>query len=356
MRKVNVLLGFSVVAILLFSLAHAGVVRVEVCHRPPGKDIWQTITIPEIILSNHLAHGDLAGSCDDNLDILCDDGNPCTVDVDYDNLICLQEKIPVNCDDENPCTNEICDESIGCVYEPVICDDGNLCTLSQCAPDTGECVNVPIVCGIYEECNEDTGTCEVPTVVSAGGRIWMDRNLGASRVATSPTDSLAYGDLYQWGRGTDGHQLRTSETTTTLSSTYDPGHGYFIVVGDFGPGRWMLQHDNSLWQGVSGINNPCPEGFRLPTITEWEIEALSWANNDVEGPFKSPLKLVLAGQRISSNGSFRRVGMFPFYWSSTVGGYGDDNYFAYHFSFYGGDYEVGLDVSASGSSVRCIQD
>ena len=31
------------------------------------------------------------------------------------------------------------------------------------------------------------------------GRTWIDRNLGASQVATSPTDTAAYGDLYQWG-------------------------------------------------------------------------------------------------------------------------------------------------------------
>jgi hypothetical protein len=54
----------------------------------------------------------------------------------------------------------------------------------------------------------------VNTVVSAG-QIWMDRNLGASRVATSSTDSEAYGDLYQWGRGTDGHEKRDSGTTLT---------------------------------------------------------------------------------------------------------------------------------------------
>jgi N-acetylneuraminic acid mutarotase len=30
------------------------------------------------------------------------------------------------------------------------------------------------------------------------GKTWMDRNLGASRAATSSDDSLAYGDLYQW--------------------------------------------------------------------------------------------------------------------------------------------------------------
>jgi hypothetical protein len=47
------------------------------------------------------------------------------------------------------------------------------------------------------------------------GRVWMDRNLGASRVATSSTDEAAYGDLYQWGRFGDGHQCRKSDTTST---------------------------------------------------------------------------------------------------------------------------------------------
>jgi hypothetical protein len=32
------------------------------------------------------------------------------------------------------------------------------------------------------------------------GATWMDRNLGATQVATSSTDAAAYGDLYQWCR------------------------------------------------------------------------------------------------------------------------------------------------------------
>jgi len=47
---------------------------------------------------------------------------------------------------------------------------------------------------------------EYKTVKSATGKIWMDRNLGASQVATSSTDAAAYGDLYQWGRAADGHE------------------------------------------------------------------------------------------------------------------------------------------------------
>jgi uncharacterized protein (TIGR02145 family) len=41
------------------------------------------------------------------------------------------------------------------------------------------------------------------------GRIWLDRNLGATKVADSHNDvKAAYGYLYQWGRRNDGHQLK----------------------------------------------------------------------------------------------------------------------------------------------------
>jgi hypothetical protein len=54
-------------------------------------------------------------------------------------------------------------------------------------------------------------------------QVWMDRNLGASQVATSSTDPTSYGDSYQWDRLADGHQIRTSATTTTLAVNTTPG-------------------------------------------------------------------------------------------------------------------------------------
>jgi hypothetical protein len=78
-------------------------------------------------------------------------------------------------------------------------------------------------------CN-GTPTAVVEVINPITGRTWMDRNLGASQVATSSTDANSYGDLYQWGRRADGHQCRTSPTTSTLSSTDQPGHGKFILA------------------------------------------------------------------------------------------------------------------------------
>ena len=37
-------------------------------------------------------------------------------------------------------------------------------------------------------------------------RHWLDRNLGASRVCISHNDKQCYGDYFQWGRSSDGHE------------------------------------------------------------------------------------------------------------------------------------------------------
>ncbi|MDD3488139.1 MAG: hypothetical protein PHH35_02190 [Candidatus Pacebacteria bacterium] len=73
------------------------------------------------------------------------------------------------------------------------------------------------------------------------------RNLGASRVVQSSTDSSAYGDLFQWGRGNGGHQLRTSGTTKTLSSTDNPGHDDFIYGMNNFPYDWRDPQNDNLW-------------------------------------------------------------------------------------------------------------
>ena len=188
------------------------------------------------------------------------------------------------------------------------------------------------------------------TVVSAGGRVWMDRNLGASQVATSSTDTNAYGDLYQWGRAADGHEIRTSGTTTTNATSDMPGHDSFIVEAN-SPWDWRVPQNDNLWQGVNGTNNPCPTGFRLPTEAEWNTERTSWSSNDAAGAFNSPLKLSLAGYRHHGSGNLVIVGVDGYYWSNTVNGT-IAGYFFLNTS------NAGMDNSnrANGISVRCIQD
>jgi len=182
------------------------------------------------------------------------------------------------------------------------------------------------------------------------GRIWMDRNLGATQVATSSTDTNSYGDLYQWGRRTDGHQCRTSPATSTLSSTDQPAHGNFILAPG-SPNDWRSPQNNNLWQGVNGVNNPCPSGYRLPTEAELETERLSWSSNNAQGAFSSALKLPVAGARSNSSGSLLTVGSGGHYWSSAVNVVNSRGLRFNSTDAYMDDYD-----RADGLSVRCLKD
>lgn len=170
----------------------------------------------------------------------------------------------------------------------------------------------------------------------ATGQLWMDRNLGASRVAISPTDAAAFGDLYQWGRAADGHEDRSStkytdvENNTEGVSTFEPN------IGNAWDGKFIVRkNDNStynwvddaatdgdgngvdhLWQGVNGINNPCPQGFKVPTTAEWTDEINSWGGESGAGAFET-IKLTRGGFRPGNNGDLSDTSA-GFYWSSTV--------------------------------------
>ncbi len=198
----------------------------------------------------------------------------------------------------------------------------------------------------------DTQTQVVDVLNPATGKTWMDRNLGASRAATSSTDEMAYGDIYQWGRAADGHQRKNSGTTSTQSGSDTPSHGNFILMGWNSPFDWRIPQNALLWQGVNGVNNPCPPGYRLPTAAEWEEERLSWRSNDAAGAFASPLKLPAAGTRYPHSGYLGLAGSFGYYWSSSVGGVHSLSLY-----FHGGDADlVQYNERTNGYSVRCIKD
>jgi len=198
----------------------------------------------------------------------------------------------------------------------------------------------------------DCTPCLVPGV---GGMVWMCANLGATQIATSDNDPLAYGDLYQWGRETDGHQLRTSNYTglAALSPTDHPGHSKFIVSYSGAPffKDWRALQNDNLWQGVNGINNPCPTGMRIPTRNELALEKNSWSTNNSAGAFSNPLKWTLVGYRVNNNiASVSQAGSLGLYWSSTVVG-ADVNYLYLSVS----NASFSSRDRGDGVSVRCIK-
>jgi hypothetical protein len=202
-------------------------------------------------------------------------------------------------------------------------------SITTTASDTLICAGTPVTIGVNlataggqypagtVHCDPANPTAIVEVTNPATGKTWMDRNLGASQAATSSTDAASYGDLYQWGRAADGHQCRNSATTSSLSSTDQPGHGDFIVAPNT-PFDWRSPQNINLWQGTNGVNNPCPNGYRLPTETELDTERLSWGTNDAIGAFGSPLKLPAAGGKSYNSGAISGAGTDFYYWSSTV--------------------------------------
>jgi uncharacterized protein (TIGR02145 family) len=187
--------------------------------------------------------------------------------------------------------------------------------------------------------------------VLGGGKCWLDRNLGAQQVATSKTDSLGYGDLFQWGRLADGHQLRTSTTTTTLSTTDTPGDNKFII-SQYDDKDWRSTTNNNLWQSPNRTNNPCPDGFRLPTLSEFH-STITFTPSVADKAYSSNLKLPLAGSR-NIDGSIVNVGIQAYYWSSDISYINGVNYsksIEYAINGYDNNY-----YRSGGYSVRCIKD
>ena len=191
----------------------------------------------------------------------------------------------------------------------------------------------------------------IPIVKGTAGKIWMAYNLGATAVPTSPTDAAGYGDLYQWGRATDGHEKRTSLTTTTRSSTDTPVDGKFIYTTT-PPHNWRSPENNKLWQGAGGDNNPCPAGFRIPTLRELHDEISQSNIIDVATAFNNtPLKFVAAGYRDPVNGNLKNVDLAGNHWTSDIDSRNNSPYFLHIHSGYHGGYS-----QTFGFSVRCIQD
>jgi len=183
--------------------------------------------------------------------------------------------------------------------------------------------------------NANFGTIISPVT----GKVWMDRNLGASEVCTSSDDKKCYGDYYQWGRYPDGHEKADSATTLKTASSFVAESGKFVISSY----DWTKSD-------VSGAKrsenyNICPVGFRLPSIDELQEEQIS--NSDEA---YSSLKLPTAGER-TRQGRFKDKGSKG-YLLSTSSVYANN----YKLLNYNSGYaSYALSSRTAGVPARCIK-
>jgi hypothetical protein len=166
------------------------------------------------------------------------------------------------------------------------------------------------------------------------GATWLDRNLGATGVATNMNDAAGFGGYFQWGKSSSA--------------------GFTVITATGGTNDWSSPQNNNLWQGVNGVNNPCPAGFHVPTQAEWAAENITNATVGFNN-----LKLTLAGTRGFNGSAAGGVGQIGQYWSSgsvmvqtsfspVINAYGSYALYFTSMSSANSGYSRGL-----GSSVRC---
>jgi hypothetical protein len=227
------------------------------------------------------------------------------------------------------------------------------------------------------------------------GRKWATRNLAAhGKFVEKPEDP---GALFQWGRIGDGHEQRTSLRYPTDDTSLEDGvvydeqnfdehgqvvnthdaYGKFIKQGclPFCHYDWREPQIDTLWNAGSEIvpvktaNDPCPDGWRMPTRTELaQLWNGVWTNTPAPGRLfgsgTDRLFLPATGCRNNYNGLVVGTGTFGYYWSSSNGGIsvsnhpdciygpGNNSYFLYFFNTH-----TILEYSffrAYGFAVRCV--
>ena len=192
-----------------------------------------------------------------------------------------------------------------------------------------------------------TPTSTSTVFVSSGvSKVFLAHNLGADNSLDphTPVQGI-HGNYYQWG----------SSTVVANASTSSDAIGGWVLAA------------NGAWQdGSKTANDPCPAGYRVPTIAQWSLvnsynaqtTTGSFSNSETNfgaarhfGAGANKLTLPAAGWRFSSNGALYRRGSFGSYWSSTENGavastLGFDSSNASSFNFY----------RTYGFSVRCVSE
>ncbi|MEF9478727.1 hypothetical protein OWR28_14370 [Chryseobacterium sp. 1B4] len=195
----------------------------------------------------------------------------------------------------------------------------------------------------------------VPVIINGETRQMKTHNLGADsgQDPNTPSQSII-GNYYQWGK----NPVATAYTNANSISGWNTSAG---------PNKaWNSGNEASP---VKTVNDPCPDGFRIPTRNEWvgfanESTANSigtWATTTTNGPSNysaakvftnngSTLTFPTAGNRQYLTGSLERRAYNGLYWSTT-----ESSTNAYDFNFTNtAVIPTQTNDRKNGFSIRCI--
>lgn len=165
------------------------------------------------------------------------------------------------------------------------------------------------------------------TVRAKDGRIWLQQNIGSSRVATTNGDSQAYGDPFNWGRWDDGHQ-KQSPTSAILPSTNNPsglsktGANPWYTVNHW----WAAGTSTDTWTGASPADvtasngcDPCKQllgtSWSVPSEAEFSAMLAAEGITNRASGFASNLKITHTGYTGVTGGTASANSMI---WTSTA--------------------------------------
>lgn len=183
------------------------------------------------------------------------------------------------------------------------------------------------------------------SAVKMAGIWWAPENCGYSTSVTNGTK----GKIYQWGRSVGSYwgsntQAKTAEGKDTR--TDNPADGTFYLIGTFtDPWDWR-ENQLSSWPMKSGdtgyiagkVDNPCPIGWRVPTIdeigalcyTDYNPSEKTWntrrSGNVLTNGWQftqeggSSLSFVHSGSRAGVNGNWSQENIAGTYFTSTTSG------------------------------------